>query len=1784
MRNAFQEIVDDEINQALEALLLPRLRQLLSEREPGHCMRVSDLSLSLMLALCQRLRQDQPSAQVFILRHNQISTFIPPELCVTSTKLVELRNPLPDGTLRSPLLVFLPPNTRASAEDSFGIATFEDVLLTDVYQELNEQKLDAFPGTLKIYVNDLLKNLREENWPWADVVAQTRFLLTALKNGGDAEVIGASLYTLGLVPDFDILKNPSLLNNRIRKNLESVRQLTYADLSARGRVLQLGLTDKTLQRRLMQLLLEIGLDDPHGWTRQIVVEQRYWDLSFHHWHFTDEAVGQDIAIKGVTLDLPIAEDEDNVRLQDLIGSRVLAPKERRKFNVTFEVAPHPTLVPGLDHFSVQVLRKDSETGAAVSIGVAKKAKVWKAKRTTTTVTLDKLNKVEFDEGWHFIRVLPWTDQNDPIPLASPEAALETEATSKVASNESELFYVLPEADSIEDIPPQRAEQKAESLEHARLRLQFTAISQGQATASVQPEEVLWADKADSKRSVVDTLKIRFGAFGTLQVPIARMLKELEQTILSAPKQMTRWDMQVKRGQVSKLQPVPQSWPPSPVVESFLAARESYFDAVRQGDKNFITQAANFLVLREAGFNYASAYQDLLNDLQTKIEQRVFEDNSLLSAALALDSIHLKIEGFSGTPRETLLLGPTHPLRVLWLVTWAQVSQHWLTAVQSSPPDYLGSVRDALLNDLQPLNLPVALPLPSGQVFTSVDNVHWLWSLYTPAKENDPRGLVSDVCQALNIAEPAIGGAAVTSDDVALRLQRYLLQHPYTPILRLNVFNPGRATLLAEALIALQRQKALAHLRYDVRLFVPDPEASGVGEALEDLLFPSASVNTEAADAFTKDSGSYLFPKLTLSVAQTDAFIKEPETYRAHLSLLFDLFPTTEMGAMPKTAPDEHTPLYGLLQDFVTEFNDSDETGTFWKRYLRRGSPAHLPNGNELANLLALLPATISSAIAAVATGTRTFDQWPVFTVGLTPFQRQLIHQVHTFSDWVFTIDRNMGIEYFDHGRRQNRPDYVIDYTPSLTSNTGHRLVVTTQALTEMEALLQPVLEKHGVRVSAAQGIVVLEQLRALSGRLALKLISASTQQAEVIGLALARLFLASQGVLTNQIVVPVDDHINLFRASQKQADELREATSLNRTDLALFELDYDARAIHCHLVEVKYRDLGSLSAYLQLKQDIAIQIERTEQVLHEHFDPHWKTPDRADRLLKSHEFSVLLNFYLGRAIRHRLMREPVVVKQTQKFLDSLESGFTLSFMRSALIFDFGQPVSIEDENDGGIHFYRLGADTIKTLITQAEKSLTEPVLDDTPFKPNETLPVFEVAPLKSLPSTSPVIPENFTQPTSLVSKEFPASEPEHIPAIVEASLPISDSVLPVVPSPLPTVHYDVMLGATGTSPQYGLLGEVSGKKLAFDLNSPQTISLFGIQGSGKSYSLGSIIEMACLPIPNINILPSPLATVVFHYSQTQDYQPEFTTVVRPNSVADQIAVLRERYGAEPAALKDVVLLTTAAKVAERQSEHPEIQVLPIKFASSELKAIHWRFLMGAVGNQSVYLRQINQVMRTLRDNLTLPRLLEGVENSDLPDKLMEFARLRLQFAAEYIDDAHRLSEIIRPGRLIIVDLRDEFVEKDEALGLFLVLLQIFSEVTHEGQLFSKLVVFDEAHKYIENSDLTTGLVEVVREMRHKRTSIMVASQEPRSVPIALIELSTAIILHRFNSPDWLKHIQRANSSLSALTPEKLSQLSSGEAYLWVGQSTEEQFTRGAVKIRCRPRVTQHGGGTKTAVN
>src|SRR6185369_4661600 len=118
------------------------------------------------------------------------------------------------------------------------------------------------------------------------------------------------------------------------------------------------------------------------------------------------------------------------------------------------------------------------------------------------------------------------------------------------------------------------------------------------------------------------------------------------------------------------------------------------------------------------------------------------------------------------------------------------------------------------------------------------------------------------------------------------------------------------------------------------------------------------------------------------------------------------------------------------------------------------------------------------------------------------------------------------------------------------------------------------------------------------------------------------------------------------------------------------------------------------------------------------------------------------------------------------------------------------------------------------------------------------------------------------------------------------------------------------------------------------------------------------------------------------------------------------------------------------------------------------------------------------------------------------------------------------------------------------LGLFVVMMRIFASSKFQGRDFNKLVVFDEAHKYITESNLIGQVVETIREMRHQATSVLIASQDPLSVPRAVVELTSVLVLHRMTSPQWLKHLKSAISALEGISEGHLAALKPGEAMVW----------------------------------
>lgn len=1806
MSDTFTKLSKEKFTATVAGLLCPRIVDILSNRGPGHCMRVNDLDDEIMESVCKELRRTCQHANIVILGGYDQEQL---PFRVTSTKLVELRNADADGKTHPPLLVFIPSSLRTSAEDSFGIATFEELTFINIYKDLINFLIDRLPTTLIGSIRDLFSILNEEKWTFADDVARVRYLLTALENGVDGETLGASLYELTLIPDFKLFADQGLVNGKIRRNLKSVRSLLTSHKSIRGRIGELGLSDNPLASRLVTFFEKYDVQEPETWTQSIATDKSWWNISFDKWTFQEELSQDKISITVLETDLPVInENNTDDNLSGLIGQQVLVPNERRKMTVVFEVNPHPNKINGLDHFSVQIISQNHG-----SVGKSKQVKVWKPLRLQCTTNLSKLNRIEFEEGWHFIRVLPWTVDGEPIPMVSDSGS----ETAKRAY-ESEPFYVLP-AGNIEEEPPQRAIPIESSLEHARFRLQLTALGDDRDPDEINISSTSWADGGHSKKTLrQETLFVKFGREGAVQIPLSQMLKTIEQRILAEPKHPSGWRMQINGDHAEHPSQIGLSLPSSAAMASFIATREEIFAVIRRGSAELIMQGFSFRDHEKECLAYAESYLDLVRNLirQAEITSGSERQQCLqyLRNVLAVDSIHVVLTDFRGRHHEAVLISPTHPLRALWLTSWIVLGNDWIEKIKSGGKDYLPYVRTALLEGLEPTAYPVGIPVEDGRIFTYVDNLNPFWALYTPTTEENARGLMAEICSALGITEPSTVGADISGKIIADKIERYLSQHPYIRELSLNIFNPGSGAVIADVLRSLQQKPEHTELRYNIRLFTSDPESLIVGESLESMINPSATVS-EAADAFAISTGSHLFSKLNLAKHALSEFNTNAKNFPAHISIMLEVFPAEELSISEK--PQRISPLHGLIQEFDTEFID-DDSGTFWNKWPVVGRTVISDNQHACFDVLTLLSRHLCFAISAVAASGTNFKSVPVVTLGLDGEQRELIYNVHQFSDWVFTIDRNMGIEFFDHGGRKNRPDFLIDYIPGTGSQASHNLIISSRSTEEIQAMLKPVLLDHGLSVDSDQSLQILANLRSLSGQLALKLISAPTQQAEALGLALARLYLEYQGALANQIIVPLDAHTDLYH-SNSEVDDVNDAISLQRTDLALFDLDLAERIVTCNLIEVKcYSEVGDFSAFNQLKEKISAQINQSERILQRHFDPALKKPDRPDRLIKSRELAQILRFYLERSLRYGIF-DKIAADEARNFLETIEQGYSLQFRRCALVFDFEKNGTEIPETEVGIEYHRIGKDLISTLLDNCRKptsveigkEMTSSLLSEEVFPgvPKLEKAVF-IAPKrdrttsstwdKLSPESEEIIKDTQIEVTAVEKADTTAKEfyvekrlestnarNEHADIVKTSSriIPKNDKeqTLGIPQSPVGSVCYDIMLGVNGKSLQYGLLGDISGRRIALDLNQTHTISLFGVQGGGKSYTLGTIIEMASMPVENINVLPSPLATVIFHYSPTQDYAPEFTSMIDANSVDDEIRILHDQYHANPQALKDILILTPSNKVAERRAEYPDIEVRPIAFSAVELKAAHWKFLMGAIGNQSMYIRQINLIMRGLRDNINLEAMRNGIENSSLSDHLKDLAHTRLHFASEYIDDSQYLRDLIRPGRLIIVDLRDEYIEKDEALGLFVVMLQIFSEATYQGNSFNKMVVFDEAHKYIANEDLVSGLIEIVREMRHKGTSIMVASQDPPSVPISLIELSSQIIMHKFNSPAWLKHIQKANTAFNGLTSEKMSHLKTGEAYVWSSKASDDSFTRGAVKIMCRPRVTKHGGFTKTAL-
>jgi hypothetical protein len=1948
-------LASGSVDTAIADAALARIRASLEASSAEARLRVTALPAAVMAHVCERLQGDAR----WVAR---LLTSSAPTVAweATATKLIELRN-----TLAEPLLVCIPPGLRTAAEDSLDIATFGELVLPDLVPQVIGSLLSRLDAALRGPVFDAISFLTESRVVRSgDAVLE--YLLTVEQNGGDAAAAGGALHVFGLLPDFELFSRGSA-RVWLDRNVNASQRLTDASQPVQSRITRLKLEPGTLQVPLFSFLRTRRVDGVREWSAEIACSPEFRRLAFDQWKFADAQQATELRLILESLGLP-RQTADEV--SGTVQLPVLDLEQSKGLKVAFKAIPAPAQLPAWKHFRFQLIAVTSEDGQPSVAWESNSYPKPTAKIPTVRRTIKKSDLDSLEEGTYFLRVEAY-DETGTV-LMERRRIDPTDEKSR-AENESEVFLVTRGQAETPTEPETARAVFASSLADAWMLAASRGIGTKKKGADTElPERGAmtgrWQEPVGAAPKGDVHFQLESAGLEGYTVVLPGMLRRLELTLLEKPRAVSGLQLDLSDVRTISDAVVQQradngllaALEADPAGTAFLAARASVFEIVasqhqtRAADtspegakiRRSVIETTDLVACADEIRVYGERFVELVESLAARASasgdgdeasaerQRAVE---MLRQLALLDSVEVRWRRSASDPGRAFLLAPTHPVRAAWHL------QHALTCGSLVTGWRDGSVvgRDwreiaaQLRQDVLPLNLPMVVFDSRGRSYVEHVPLTSHWALYLPDRGGHEAPVDAAACrdtlrQLLGIRGRALAVEPVGPEDLAALMFDYVQQHPYVEQLRLNVFNPGDGELVAEALRSVEeRRRRLGTrtaeppaLRYAVQLFGAGERLESLGRAFDALLDPDRQVGED--DEFTLTSANHLLPKLVFARNTVTEFIRSPERFPAHLSVFYEQFGVKgRLGSVAKLRRGSY--VHGLVHE--PETTPESTTGRFgWFRGLRAaGSPT--ATGDERA-LDALVDVTQRLQAFAAAGEVTTPDVAPVVAVQLDQDAQALLRQAHDVSDWVLTIDRNIGLEYFDSPSSVQECGYLLDFSPEFLQADRQRLLLTTRSALELESLVRPALEHLGLSVRPGDELPVLDALRSMSGRLALRLLSSGNRVSEIGGLLLARWLLEYAGLLEDRFVIPVDAHRGWFNEA---TDGNSVESSKRRADLLVVGVDSARRVIDVAVIEVKWRESLTPAERINLYSGMREQADNTTKRFRERYDLDLYSTTRADAALQAKELSTLLAFYTRRAQRYGTMG-PAAAEEALDFLQTLDAGYALDVRTLGVVFERKGAGAHVDEEEIGFQVHRIGQDVADELLarargdflrdravdaailaataegqltatetltasTQSAPASTEVVLEaleaggerSTGSQPHRRVPLQHDASLDSFRSavaggalraarasrgerrvTNPTVRGESTTPIrtpaasasvrsaarsgdiagaqdrqgaggtgtsaltpgavgqhndrvaepiheatpSAAEEELdvaPTIQPEDLPDLTtivesgEANLPSqpipsregvlagsTEDLTGARPAVAPessgdvslSPKVDVLVGANELTPQHGVIGRSGSSPVALDLTGCNTISLFGVQGFGKSYTLGVIAEMATTAVSGINSLPAPLATVIFHYHKSDAYAPEMAAAVRPNEKSREVSQLLEEYSARPAGLKDVVLLSPEARVEDRRSEFPGLDVQPIKFGSGELGAEGWKFLLGAVGSDALYVRQLVAIMRKYRQGLTLEDFRREIEAAELSPSVRRLAEDRLNLAAPYLNDTARLADLLRPGRTVIVDLRDEWVEKDEALGLFVVMLRIFSKAKYNGRDFNKLVVFDEAHKYITDSELVGQVVETIREMRHQATSVVIASQDPLSVPRAVVELTSVLLLHRMTSPQWLKHLKSAINALDQLTEAQVGALQPGEALLWAQRSTDKRYTQRPQRIKIRPRFSQHGGGTKTAVD
>mmetsp|Transcript_19357 Transcript_19357/g.27219 ORF Transcript_19357/g.27219 Transcript_19357/m.27219 type:complete len:716 (+) Transcript_19357:294-2441(+) len=386
-------------------------------------------------------------------------------------------------------------------------------------------------------------------------------------------------------------------------------------------------------------------------------------------------------------------------------------------------------------------------------------------------------------------------------------------------------------------------------------------------------------------------------------------------------------------------------------------------------------------------------------------------------------------------------------------------------------------------------------------------------------------------------------------------------------------------------------------------------------------------------------------------------------------------------------------------------------------------------------------------------------------------------------------------------------------------------------------------------------------------------------------------------------------------------------------------------------------------------------------------------------------------------------------------------------------------------------------------------------------------------------------------------------------------------------------------------------GVYAGDGLYLNTHIPFCMVSIGVQGAGKSHTLGCFLESCLLSEKSLNKnnvirLRKPMTTVVLHYDESVSSICESIGLLSPSSNVMYNASIPK---------SDAVILVSPTYYKQRKDFYGEIcTVKPLLFRWNSLTADHiQRFMRISNTDNQLYVASFMTLLRKYQREGIVPNFNDFIaEVKDVCDvkgqsgpltqriALLESIIAESDMNEDYFGESWDICEAISSGmKLIILDLTDPLLSKTEANSIFQVVTVQFRSLPVEN---GKFLVLDEAHKFMDgtNSDgLSEAIVNIARLMRHDGMRLAVSTQSPMNLSPALFELVSIAILHRFHSKDWWSFLQQ-KLPLQDKEFSKILNLSTGNALVFQGANRSD-IDNAFIDVCFRKRLTTDYGGSRT---